>query len=520
MKNAKTDLLRMLQKAFKKALQKNDPEGFKASQKQDASRRDFLRKTFIGVAGLAAQKALANANYFTRFAGTPQNFTIGILGAGVAGLHAAYVLQNANIKATVFEASNRTGGRMYTATGMLGKGITTELGGEFIDSNHADIIALAKKFGLKCIDTDKDKHLTKQIFYFDEKKYTAKDLVTALVPHVVSMQADIDSLPEIITYNNFGTADKWDKMSIAAYLDSKGISGWLRNMLTIAFTTEYGLDITEQSAINLLFLFSPENAGEELFGESDERYKIRGGNQRIVDELAERVGTVKTGYEATKIKSDGQGFTVSFANGQTEKFDYLICCIPFTKLRKITLEIDGMTDVKKKCIAELGYGRNAKMFAGFKSRYWRKQGASGQTFSNLPFQLGWDSSQLQKGTAGGYTFLTGGIMTDKMIDKTVPEKVNEYVSQLEKIFPGAAENYNGINNIFYWPTHPHTLASYACYKPGQWTTIGGAEIEPVGNMFFAGEHCSSSFQGYMNGGAETGRRAAENLMEVLKSKKG
>jgi monoamine oxidase len=176
--------------------------------------------------------------------------------------------------------------------------------------------------------------------------------------------------------------------------------------------------------------------------------------------------------------------------------------------------------VKKKCIAELGYGRNAKMFAGFKSRYWRTQGASGQTFSNLPFQLGWDSSQLQKGTAGGYTFLTGGIMSDKMTDKTVPEKVTEYISQLEKIFPGAAENYNGINNIFYWPTHPYTLASYACYKPGQWTTIGGAEIEPIGNMFFAGEHCSSNFQGYMNGGAETGRRAAENLMEVLKSKKG
>lgn len=519
MRNAKTDLLRMFQKAFKKALQKKDPEGFKTSEEQDASRRDFLKKTLIGVTALAANKALANANYFSRFAGKPQDFTIGILGAGVAGLHAAYVLQNANIKATVFEASKRTGGRMYTATGMLGKDITTELGGEFIDSNHADIIALAKKFRLKCIDTEKDKRLIKQIFYFDDKKYTAKDLVAALLPHVLGIKADIDSLPEIITYRDFGTADKWDKMSIAEYLDSKGITGWLKNMLNIAFTTEYGLDITEQSAINMLFLFSPENAGEELFGESDERYKIKGGNQRIVDELAERLAPVKTEYEATKIRSDGKGFAVSFANGQTEKFDYLICCIPFTKLRSITLEIDGMTAIKKKCIAELGYGRNAKMFAGFKSRYWRSQGASGQTFSNLPFQLGWDSSQLQKGTLGGYTFLTGGIMSDKMIDKPVPEKVNEYISQLEKIFPGAAENYNGINNIFYWPTHPYTLASYACYKPGQWTTIGGAEIEPVGNMFFAGEHCSREFQGYMNGGAETGRRAAESLMEVLKTKK-
>lgn len=516
MKNARTDLLRMLQKAFKKALKKNQSALPADSEKQDASRRDFIKKTFIGVAGLAGGKAFANANYFNRFAGKPQGFTIGILGAGVAGLHAAYVLQNANIRSTVFEASNRTGGRMYTAKDMLGKGITTELGGEFVDSNHKDILHLAKEFGLSLVDTEKDKNLTRQIFHFGGKKYTSKNLVTALLPFVDSIKADIESLPETITYKSFGEADKWDKMSIAGYLDLKGITGWLKNMLTIAFTTEYGLDITEQSAINLLFLFDPENAGEELFGESDERYKIAGGNQRVVDELARRIPQVKTGYELTKIKSDGAGFTVNFGNGKTEKFDFLICCIPFTKLRQVTLEIDGMSTVKKKCIAELGYGRNAKMFAGFKSRYWRKQGASGQTFTDQPFQLGWDSSQLQKGTAGGYTFLTGGTMSDKMIDKPVPEKVKEYVSQLEKIFPGAAKNYNGINKIFYWPTHPFTLASYACYKPGQWTSIGGAEIEPVGNMFFAGEHCSSNFQGYMNGGAETGRRAAENLILVLK----
>jgi monoamine oxidase len=57
--------------------------------------------------------------------------------------------------------------------------------------------------------------------------------------------------------------------------------------------------------------------------------------------------------------------------------------------------------------------------------------------------------------------------------------------------------------------------SYACYKVGQWTTIAGAEIEPVGNLLFAGEHCSFDYQGYMNGGAETGRRAAESIINLL-----
>ena len=515
MKNAKTDLLRILQKAFKQALGKHHDK-VSSKGKPDESRRDFLRKTFMGAAGVVGSHALANAGYLNRFAAAEQKFTVGILGGGVAGLHAAYVLQNAYINATVFEASGRTGGRMYTAKNMLGKGITTELGGEFVDSNHEDILNLAKEFKLSLIDTEKDKNLIKQVFHFNNKKYTAKDLVKALKPYVLSIKADIDSLPETITYKSYGDADKWDKMSIEEYLSLKGITGWLKSMLTIAFTTEYGLDTTEQSAINLLFLFDPENAGVELFGESDERYKISGGNQRVTDELTKRLKSIKTGYEATKIKSEGEGFTVDFTNGHSQKFDYLICCIPFTKLRTVTLEIAGMSDVKKKCIAELGYGRNAKMFAGFKSRYWRAQGASGQVFSDQPFQLGWDSSQLQKGTAGGYTFLTGGAMSDKMLDKPVAVKTGEYVAQLENIFPGAIKNYNGINKIFYWPQHPFTLASYACYKPGQWTSIGGAEIEPIGNMFFAGEHCSSDFQGYMNGGAETGRRAAESLMQLIK----
>ena len=515
MRNAKTNLLRMLKIAFKKALDKNNVA---SPGKPDASRRKFLQNSMVAVAALAANKAIANSNYVTRFAAKEQPYKIGILGAGVAGLHAAYILQQANIETTIYEASGRTGGRMYTVKNMLGQGITTELGGEFVDSNHEDILKLAAEFGLGLVDTDLDKNLVKQIFYFEGKKYKADDLVIALVPFAVSIKADIDSLPDSISYTNFGEADKWDKMSIAVYLNLKGISGWLNKMLNVAFTTEYGLDTDEQSAINFLWLFDPEHVDKDLFGESDERYKIKGGNQRVVDELAKRLDNIKTNHAVTKIKSNGAGFTVSFSNSVTANFDYLICTIPFSVLRNITLEIDGMTEVKKKCIAELGYGRNAKMFAGFKTRYWRRQGATGQFFSDMPLQLGWDNSQLQKGTAGGYTFFTGGNMSDKMIDAPVPDKVKEYITQLEKVFPGAAKNYNGKKGIFFWPNHVHTLGSYACYKPGQWTSIAGVEIEPVGNLLFAGEHCSAAFQGFMNGGAETGRRAAEQLLVLLKNK--
>ena len=64
----------------------------------------------------------------------------------------------------------------------------------------------------------------------------------------------------------------------------------------------------------------------------------------------------------------------------------------------------------------------------------------------------------------------------------------------------------------HWPTFPWTKASYSCYKPGQWTTIAGAEGLPVGNLFFAGEHCSYDFQGYMNGAAQSGADTAKAVM--------
>ena len=83
---------------------------------------------------------------------------------------------------------------------------------------------------------------------------------------------------------------------------------------------------------------------------------------------------------------------------------------------------------------------------------------------------------------------------------------------IERAFPGATKERNGKVSRMHWPTFAWTKAAYACYKPGQWTTIAGAEGLPVGNLFFAGEHCSYDFQGYMNGAAQSGADTAKAVM--------
>ncbi|MBV8270471.1 MAG: FAD-dependent oxidoreductase, partial [Planctomycetaceae bacterium] len=66
-----------------------------------------------------------------------------------------------------------------------------------------------------------------------------------------------------------------------------------------------------------------------------------------------------------------------------------------------------------------------------------------------------------------------------------------------------------------WLTDPLALGSYACYKTGQWTTIAGTEAAPVGNLYFAGEHCHTFETGYMNSGVASGRATARALLVRL-----
>jgi monoamine oxidase len=66
----------------------------------------------------------------------------------------------------------------------------------------------------------------------------------------------------------------------------------------------------------------------------------------------------------------------------------------------------------------------------------------------------------------------------------------------------------------HWPTHPQVKGSYASYRPGQWA-YWSLEGQREGNLHFCGEHCSLEFQGYMEGGAETGALVAAEILDDL-----
>jgi monoamine oxidase len=493
------------------------------------SRRLFLRQSVVATAALAAgcgapSPAPAPPAGASPGASGPTAPRIAIVGAGVAGLNAAYKLQKAGLTAKVFDGANRTGGRMFTATDLLGAGLTTELGGEFIDSGHAEMLALMTEFGLESVDTvgPGTEKLKPETYFINGRHYTQAQAAAAFVPLAKRIAEDYDSMGEVVNYETEGGGSAFDKQSIDEYLTGIGATGWMREMLEAAYVTEYGLELGEQSALNFLFLIGTGDLTDAsacaVLGESDERYKVRGGNQRIVDELAKRVQPqIQMLHRLEAIRSKGQGYTLTFQHegrAVDEDADLVILTLPFSMLREVKIDVD-LPAVKRKAIAELGYGANAKVMVGFKSRPWERRGYAGNIYSDETFQLAWANSYLQPGAEGGLTLYSGGKLAHEAGQGPAEEVALRLLRGIERAYPGTLAQRNGKVSRFHWPTYPWTKGAYACYKPGQWTTIAGAEGLPVGNLFFAGEHCSYDFQGYMNGGAQTGADAAKAAMAAV-----
>lgn len=518
----KTPLLSILKSALKMALYANQPQNPSSDELADMyqegyTRRDFLRKSTKAGLILGASSLLPSFSF-----ANPPKLRIAIIGGGIAGLTAAHYLKKAGITSfTIYEADKRVGGRILTKKGLIHKYLRTEIGGEFIDSYHKDMFKLAKEYDLQMIDTFMEpRSLKKEAFFFEGRHIELKEVIKEFQGIINKIRADKASLDEDLSNID---AQKWDNTSLEEYLQSLPASPWFIKLLDTAYMSEYGLQTSLQSCLNFMNMIDIDTPNEfNIYGISDERYKIKGGNNFLIDEMAAAMGNfIQTEMKLTAIYSVGKKFLMTFNEKQSIETDIVIMTLPFTILRDIELRIEGISEEKQNCIKELGYGTNAKVMLGFHKRTWRTCGYQGYLF-NETIHNGWDSGLFQNsaqnnGIEGGYTVFLGGLDGLEIQRGFESEFEKKYLNELTKVFPGIEKDYNYHIALGDWPQNPFVKGSYSCYKVGQWTTISGLEIEPVGNMFFAGEHCSDESQGYMNGGAETGRMAAQSIIKMLRN---
>jgi monoamine oxidase len=253
----------------------------------------------------------------------------------------------------------------------------------------------------------------------------------------------------------------------------------------------------------------------------DAPYHIRGGNQQITDKLAAKFNDqIETNTRLESIRSTTKNrYRVSLRQGNISKeytFDRVILALPFSILRQIDVGV-RLPAVKQAAIKELGYATNTKVIATYSERLWRtKYKSTGETFSDLDTSETWEPTRYAETKTGIITNFSGGNLGAQMGLSKPADVIGKLTSQFDLIFPGVKSLASNRAIVTDWIKSPYVQGSYACYLVGQWTKFAGAEGERVGNLFFAGEHCSIDAQGYMEGGCATGLMAAQAILKDLK----
>ena len=202
----------------------------------------------------------------------------------------------------------------------------------------------------------------------------------------------------------------------------------------------------------------------------------------------------------------------------------MILALPFSVLRTLDYRRAGFNSVKTLAIEQLGYGTNAKMHLQFATRLWNMPGpwgiSNGSTYADTGYQCSWDVTRAQDGATGILVDYTGGNIGASFNGDRTPSQIQSraisFLSQIEPLFPGITQQWNGRATLDTPATNPYSLGSYACWRVGQYTTFAGAERERSGKCHFAGEHCSINFQGFMEGAAAEGARAANEILDDYK----
>lgn len=487
----------------------------------ELSRREFLGRGAVVGAGALAASALSWRGARPARAGYAN---VVIVGAGLAGLACAYRLAQQGISSTVYEARRRLGGRCWTLR-VFERDQTAERGGQYIDSRHHQIRSLAKELGLKFVDTEDQSFPAgdRSPIWIDGALRGERRLFSDFRVFFRRLKADFERVGSY-RYNEAGPAAvRFDRMSVNEYLD-EAVPGGLTSLLGQAIersnTGFWGLDGDQLSAINLFEFYVFPYPG------ADERYRVAGGNDLIIQRLAETLpsGTIQRErpLEAIWTRADDRiGLRVAGVRSDVVA-DVVVLALPFTTLRDVDYSGLRLSRRRRRAIETLAMGTNAKLQLqlnrSFKSLDW-----TGSFRSDRPEFGTWDSTYGQSDPAPRtpvLTIYTGGhhganYPTDRAHAPAPPPVVDRALDAIARGIEGVHDAYNGIAYLDSWVDDPWVHGSYAAFAPGQYTDFWGFLHRPEGRVLFAGEHTSTHSQGYLNGGVESGERAARQVLRRL-----
>jgi monoamine oxidase len=473
--------------------------------------------------------------------------TIAIVGAGLGGLCAALTLHDAGVPATVYEASGSVGGRVHSnASGYWRDGQVSEWCGELINTDHRTMLQLAQRFGLGTIDLHAAQAPgAEDAFHVLGNSYPVAEADREFQAVYPLLRRDLDAAGEETTHRTKTPAgEALDRMSVREWIDARvpgGAASRLGRLLDVAYALEYGAPTSDQSALNLVYLLGEQPPGGHLSltGMSDERFRIAGGNDGLPRAIATRLSKdairLRWQLKALAVGADGRvALDFDTPDGaKSVRADHVILALPFAVLRNLDYARAGFDPLKRRAISELGMGRNSKLHVQLDRRSWRRadlpRPGTGVVATDHGPLVTWESSRGQAGDSGllvcyGLDEASGAVAApvpwgDAGVHARVGDIARATLAILETVWPGVTPEWNGLATLSVPFLDPNLNGSYSYYRVGQYHTFGGYEGIRQRNIHFAGEHTSTEFQGFMEGAAAEGVRAARAVLTDIRPRK-
>ena len=453
-----------------------------------------------------------------------------IVGGGPSGLLSAYyALQQGQPAAdiTVYEASARTGGHAG------GKG-AENLGPEFIDSRHKNLIAIAKKLNVELEPSAEQQRLSFQ--RPNGKRITQEEFFTAYKPMADLIREDkqraafdpdfartMDGKPMDTYLKELATRAEAARVSKRTYMGfaSETLMPWTRpraldpdisTIVSQAYASEAGRPPARVSSLQFLREMSAERDKDGLpcsLMDSDCAYRVKGGMEvlyaRMREDMEEKGVKFETGKKLKSIARKNGRTQLDFGDDAVEA-ERVVLAVPAHALGNLEgMESLGFSAEQAEQLSQLQYTQNAKFTVRMKEGVQLEE-------ENFYASSGYQMWPRPDGTA---TFLMGGdMMQGKKGKDLVMATLQDYAKargqRVEDVFDVAEGNVTfnapGANN----PCYPSPMVGQVLVLDrlkevaARLTTQG---IALVGNYMPTGEGI-----GFMENAAESARLAQQSLL--------
>lgn len=432
-----------------------------------------------------------------------------VAGGGISGLCCGYELMRRGHDVTVLEASDRTGGHVFTVTDGLDDGLYGDGGAEhFTNPGYDRYRQYVEEFKLPFVYYPRREHIVHRM---KGKMYTDEMLADPAVLSGFGLNAGEIAFLKDKPFSELAS------LYYKPYLD--------------AFHDEYqpfgiGLDQLDGTTTTELFKKDGASAGAlEFIGGSGSAlqsvwhaailklrgvplvppkvYRLVGGNQKLPDAFAERLGErVKLNSPVTKITHSPEGVKVSCGKAGSERTvegDYLVCAMSAWMLRQIPVS-PAWPEKKAFAVGNVPYYSDTRYIMQAKSKFWEEDKVSPNMNLDDPKMYNvWKTGDEVKTTRGLLAATSSG-----------PGTVEQVLTTFRKYYPGKSENIEKVKAVV-WATDPwRSACETTAYKPGELSRFWPSLIDPVGRVYFVGAYADN-----LNWGQEAGTRSGNRVAELI-----